>query len=196
MFTLILTSRVFGLTAVPLLSLALALVDIRWHGDNRKGLDITAAERRVDVAGCLEESMKARLRFEARICRRRSGWFDYCREPRFEAHTVTYDEVTESYRVVIDRLDDKQEPTAVEISSRDEAVGLVIAVEDLRLSFLAGSEIELLEDRDSYLQIRTIFSCRGNSSRPFAHISRFLTFGLLNNLEDRSEWQDLKLDEA
>jgi hypothetical protein len=130
------------------------------------------------------------------MCRRRAGWFDYCRDPRFEAHTVTYDEVTESYRVVIDRLDDVQEPIALEIASRDEAVGLVTTVEDLKLSFLAGSEVSLLADRDAYMQVRTIFSCRGNSSRPFAHISKFLTLGLLNNVEDRSEWQDVNLGEV
>lgn len=198
MFSLVLTSRVFGLTAVPLLSLALALVDVRWHhGDReageRQGIDITAPDRRGEVVRCLDESLKARLRFEARICKRRSGWFDYCRDARFEAHTVTYDELTESYRVVLDRFDDKQEPIALEIANKDEAVVLVTTVEDLRLTFLAGSEGELLENRDSYLQVRTVFTCRGNSSRPFAHISRFLTLGLLNTVEDRSDWADLNL---
>jgi hypothetical protein len=108
-------------------------------------------------------------------------------------HTVTYDEVTESYRVVSDRLNDEQEPIALEISSRSEAVRLVTSLENLPLSFLTREEPDMLGHSGAYVQVRTVFTCRGNSSRPFTHLSRILTFGLLNNVEERSDWFDFAL---
>jgi hypothetical protein len=156
-------------------------------------IHIRAPHRAAEVLECLEDSLKAKLRFEVRVCRRRSGWVDFCEESRNELHTVTYDEVTESYRVVSDRLNDEQEPIALEISSRSEAVHLVTLLENLPLSFLTREEPSMLGHSRAYVQVRTVFTCRGNSSRPFTHLSRILTFGLLNNVEERSEWFDFAL---
>lgn len=177
----------------PTLIGAFALVDVTWHTQNQQAINIKAQHRQSAVLECLDEELKAKLRFEFRVCRRRSGWVDFCEESRSELHTVTYDEVTESYRVVSDRLDDDQEPISIEVPSRSEAVRLVTTVDNLRLYFLTREEPAISDHEDSYLQIRTIFNCRGNSSRPFAHISRILTFGLLNTVEDRSEWEDFAL---
>ena len=177
----------------PVVWLALALVDVRWSTMQQNAINIVAQSRTDDVQECLEGALKAKLRFEVRVCRRRSGWFDLCDESRSELHTVTYDEVTESYRVVSDRLDDEQEPIALEISSRPEAIRLATSLEGLPLKFLLHEEPDLLDHKEAYLQVRTVFICRGNSSRPFTHISRVLTLGLLNNVEDRSAWEDFPL---
>ncbi len=182
-----------GILIAPILVGAFALVDVTWHTQQQKAINIKAQSRGSEVLECLAEELKAKLRFEIRLCRRRAGWLDFCEDSRSELHTVTYDEVTESYRVVSDRLDDEQEPISIEVPSRPEAVRLVTTVDNLKLNFLTRDEPHLTEQENSYLQIRTIFTCRGNSSRPFAHVSRFLTFGLLNTVEDRSEWEDFAL---
>jgi hypothetical protein len=177
----------------PIILVALSLVDVKWYTQSQRAINISATHRGPEVLECLTEELKAKLRFEVRLCRRRSGWVDFCEDSRSELHTVTYDEVTESYRVVSDRLDDDQEPISIEVPSRPEAVTLVTTVENLPLSFLTREEPEILQHANCYLQIRTIFTCRGNSSRPFAHISRVLTFGLLNTVEERSQWDDFAL---
>jgi hypothetical protein len=177
----------------PILVGAFTLVDVTWHTQQQQSVNIKAQSRDSEVLECLSEELKAKLRFEVRLCRRRSGWVDFCEDSRSELHTVTYDEVTESYRVVSDRLDDEQEPISIEVPSRPEAVRLVTTVDNLKLNFLTRDEPLLTEHEKSYLQIRTIFTCRGNSARPFAHISRIFTLGLLNNVEDRSEWEDFAL---
>lgn len=182
-----------SIALLPFLSIALSLVDVRWTTIAQDAVNIVALHRGAEVLECLEDSLKAKLRFEVRVCRRRSGWVDFCEESRNELHTVTYDEVTESYRVVSDRLNDEQEPIALEISSRPEAVRLVTSLENLPLSFLTREEPDMLGHSGAYLQVRTVFTCRGNSVRPFTHISRILTFGLLNNVEDRSDWHDFAL---
>lgn len=182
-----------GFSVLPLFWLTLALVDVKWTTSTQDAINIAAQHRTPEILECLEESRKAKLRFEVRMCRKRSGWTDYCEEPRNELHTVTYDEVTESYRVVSDRLNDEQEPIAVEIPSRAEAVRVVTSLENMPLGFLMREEHDLHGHSAAYVQVRTAFTCRGNSSRPFAHISRILTFGILNSVEDRSEWEDFSL---
>lgn len=182
-----------GVLITPIMVGAFALVDVTWHTQQQKGINIKAQHRGPEILDCLSEELKAKLRFEFRLCRRRSGWVDFCEESRSELHTVTYDEVTESYRVVSDRLDDEQEPISIEVPARPEAVRLVTTVDNLPLSFLTRDEPDITEHAKSYVQIRTVFTCRGNSSRPFAHISRIFTLGLLNNVEDRSEWEDFVL---
>jgi hypothetical protein len=185
-----------GFILSPILIFAFSLVEVRWTTPAQNAIQVAVPDRAAGVQGCLEDSLKARLRFEVRVCRKRSGWVDRCEEPRAELHTVTYDEVTESYRVVSDRLDDEQEPIAIEVPSRAEAVRLVTTLENLPLKFLTPLEPELLNHAGAYVQIRTVFTCRGNSSRPFTHISRILTFGLLNNVEDRSSWEDFALHDS
>jgi hypothetical protein len=188
--------RVTAFLLLPFLAVTIPLVDVQWTTPAQQAVNIIAQHRGPEILECLEGALKAKLRFEVRVCRRRSGWIDFCEEPRSELHTVTYEEVTESYRVVSDRLNDEQEPIALEISSRSEAVRLATTLENLPLSFLTREEPEMLSHARAYLQVRTVFTCRGNSSRPFTHISRIVTFGLLNNVEDRSDWYDFALHQS
>ena len=188
---LALTRSLLGIFLTPLVPLA--LIDVNWSTNRQESINIGAPTRAADIQECLESSLKARLRFEVRLCRKRSGWFDHCEDARSELHTATYDEVTESYRVVADRLNDDGEPISVEVPTRGEAIKLVTAIENFPMSFLTREEPEILKHSGAYLQVRTVFTCRGNSSRPFAHISRILTLGLLNNVENLSEWSDFGL---
>lgn len=183
------------LSRVSLLAV-LSLIDVRWSTRAQESVRISAPERNEDVQECLVNSLQAKLRFEVRLCRKRSGWMDYCKDSRSELHTVTYDEVTESYRFVSDRLNDGQDPIAIEVPDRKDAIQFATTIEALPIQFLTHSDSDMGQHPGAYLQIRTIFKCRGNSSRPFAHISRFLTFGLLNIVEDRSEWRDFILHSA
>ena len=182
-----------GFSIIVGMAVAIASVDLRWTDSHRKTIAIIARDREAEILNCLESSLKARLRFEVRICRKRIGWTDHCEEARSELHTATFDEVTESYRVVSDRFDDTQEPVAVGVPTRSDAIRLVTTLDSLPLSFLIRDEPEILAHANPYLQVRTIFMCRGNASRPFTHLSRILTLGLLNNVENRSDWSDFNL---
>jgi hypothetical protein len=175
------------------MSFILALLQVRWSTPSEQGLRIEALDREQDIIECLESSHQARLRFEMRLCRRRSGWLDYCEEARSELHTAQFDEVTESYRVVSDRFGDESESTAVEVPARQEAVKVTRTLPNMPLSFMLRDEPSILDNPNAYLQIRTIFICRGGISRTIAHLSRVLTLGLVNNVEDRSDWEDFPL---
>ena len=187
--------NIASLVLAAFLPLFFALVNVRWASNAHEGITIEAPGREAHIVDCLSSSQQARLRFELRLCRKRSGWVDHCQDARGELHTARYDEVNESYRVVSDRFGDDLEPTAVNVASRTEAVRLTRNVQNLPLHFLVRDEPDLLNHPQAYLQIRTVFMCRGNSSRPLAHLSRIITLGLIDTVEDRSDWQDFTLSQ-
>lgn len=171
----------------------LALLQVAWSAKEQLALTVSAQDRQEDVRECLDASLQARVRFEMRLCQRRESWFDGCEDARFEIHTIQFDEVTESYRVVSDRIGDKLEATAVGVPARAEAVRSALTIQEIPLEFLARDNPELLGRPGTYLQVRSGVSCRGGGPRMFAHLSRILTLGLVNTVEDRSGWQDFTL---
>lgn len=171
----------------------LGAIQVSWSTKERQGLAISALERQEELRECLEASLAARVRFEVRVCHRRENWFDGCEDSRTEVHVIQYDEVTESYRVVSDRIGDKLEATAVGIPSRSEALRVTLSISHIPLEFLARERPESLADPTAYIQARTGVSCRGGGPRMFAHLSRILTLGLVNTVEDRSSWADFAL---
>lgn len=171
----------------------LAALQVAWSTKEESGLVITALERQDEVRECLEASLVARVRFEVRLCHRRESWFDGCEDARTEIHTIQFDEVTESYRVVSDRIGDKLEATAVGIPARSEAVRVALTIPQMPLELLAKDNPSILGREDLYIQARTGVSCRGGGPRMFAHLSRILTLGLVNTVESRSSWQDFTL---
>jgi hypothetical protein len=185
------SSFVSGFAAI--LTVVIGLVQVNWASPEKAAISIAAPERQPEILECLSSALQARVRFDVRLCHRRSGWFDGCEESRSELHTVQFDEITESYRVVSDRFGDDLEPVAVGIPARSEAIKVATSLQDLPLTFLARDEQQLLDQQDTYIQVRTIFVCRGEVNRTLAHLSRIITLGLVNVVEDSSGWSDFEL---
>lgn len=175
------------------LSVAEPFLSVNWATPEKRGVSIVVPGLRGAVQECLADGNQARIRFEFRLCRRRSAWLDRCEHSRSELHTAEYDGITESYRVVSDRFGDVSEATAVGIPSREDAAELVLHAENLSLPFLVRDDEALLHHPGAYISVRTIFRCKGASSRTFAHLSRFLTLGLVNVVESTSDWEDFSL---
>lgn len=182
---------------LPLIVAALALAEpflsVDWTSSDRQGVNVVVPGLRGSVQECLAEGNQARVRFEFRLCRKRGAWLDRCEYARSELHTVEYDGITETYRVVSDRYGDVSEATAVGVPNREEAAEQVLRTENLPLSFLVREDPEILAHPGAYLSVRTIFRCKGASSRTFAHLSQFLTLGLVNVVESTSDWEDFSL---
>jgi hypothetical protein len=175
-------------------ALTLPPIEVRWSEPaKRDAITIRGHEVVEDVLGCLDRSKQARVRFEARLCSRQSVWFDSCELLRSELHTVEFDSITESYRVVTDRYGDEQDRLAVGIPLLREAIRATTTVESLSLSFLARDARDLLNSQDTYLQVRTVFSCKGAVNRTFARLSQVVTLGIVNVIESTSDWSDFDL---
>jgi Domain of unknown function (DUF4390) len=179
-----------ALILVALFGMASTYFQVVWVDSSHTAVTIRAPGAEQEVTECLEGGREAKLRFQVRLCRKRRSWLDACANERTQHHSISYDSVTETYKVVKDRLGDDADPVAVGLPSREEAIKAVLTAENVPLSFLARDEDELLGHERGYLQARSVFICKGSMNRTLAQFSQILTFGLLNVVESDSGWLD------
>ena len=163
---------------------------VHWVDSTQQAVSVRATGVEGEVEECLDNGREVKLRFELRLCRKRGSWLDACAEQRTQHHAVSYDSITESYKVVTDRLGDDEDPVAVGMPSRSDAVAATVTAENIPLSFLARDETELLRHERAYLQARAVFACKGSVNRTVAQLSQIVTFGLVNVVESDSGWMD------
>jgi hypothetical protein len=175
---------------VGLLAMGSTFFQVNWVDSSMTAVTIRAAGVEGEIEECLEGGREAKLRFEMRLCRKRSSWLDACAEERTQHHSVSFDSITESYKVVTDRLGDEADPVAVEIPSRGDAIAATVTVDKLPLSFLARDEADLLGHDRAYFEARTVFACKGSVNRTVANLSQILTFGIVNVVESDSGWMN------
>jgi hypothetical protein len=180
----------FSFVVIAALALTEGFFQVKWTDSSQGAISIRAAGIEAELAECLESSREAKIRFEMRMCRKRSSWFDSCATSRSEHHSIGFDAVTESYRVVSDRHDDEADPVAVGFSTRAEAVKAAAFVKDVSLPFLARDEEGLLDHSRAYIQARAVVVCKGSVNRTVAQLSQILTLGIVNVVESDSGWQD------
>lgn len=175
-------------------TLSLPPVEVNWTSRGAStAISVRAHEVTDEVTECIDHAKQARLRFEVRLCSRRSVWFDSCEDVRSEVHSVEYEPISESYRVITDRFGDEDDRVAVGVPTVKEALRSMTTVEDLPLRFLARGEDELIKEEGAYVQVRTVFSCRGDVNRTLARLSQILTLGIVNVVETTSRWHDFEL---
>lgn len=180
----------FSVFVIAALAIADSFFQVNWSDSSERAIAIRATGIEAELAECLESSREAKIRFELRMCRKRSSWFDSCASSRSEHHSVGFDAVTESYRVVSDRHDDEAEPVAVGFPTRSAAVKAASFVKDVPLSFLAREEEGLVDHSRAYVQARAIVVCKGGVNRAVAQLSQILTLGIVNVVESDSGWHD------
>ena len=178
---------------IGLLAMGSSFFHVHWVDSSMTSVTIRATGVQEEMAECLEAGREAKLRFEMRLCRKRSSWLDACAQERTQHHSVSFDSITESYKVVTDRLGDEADPVAVEIPSQKDAIVATVTAENLPLSFLARDEENILSHDRAYLQARTGFVCKGSVNRTVAHLSQILTFGIVNVVESDSGWMDFSV---
>jgi hypothetical protein len=112
---------------------------------------------------------------------------------RSEVHSVEYEPISEAYRVVTDRFNDEDDRLAVGVPTIRDALRAMTTMENLPLGFLARGDDTLIKERGAYVQVRTVFSCRGGVNRTVARLSQVLTLGIVNVVEETSDWYDFEL---
>ena len=182
--------------ALPFLVAALtpAFFGVHWTSLQHHALTVKGYGFEQGVTDCLDSSREAKIRYEMKLCRRRTGWFDTCVQPRVENHSIAFDSITESFRVVADRHGDEAGPITVGIPSRAEAVAAMITVEEIPLTLLSRDQTSFLSEGRRYVQVRGVLSCKGRVNRMIAGFSQILTLGLLDLNESHSGWFDFDLD--
>jgi hypothetical protein len=168
-------------------------LSVRWVSPSRQAVRIEAPHVKGQMIECVDSTRTGRVRFEYRVCQRRSAWFDHCGKVKEELHTIDFENVTESYRVSRDRVGDRQPARVDDIPLRSEALRTVSVVDSLPLSAVVEEASELRTLTSGYLQVRVVSSCKGGITKTFAHISRIITLGLVDMVEEHTSWRDFDL---
>lgn len=181
--------RVF-LALVGIAATAASFFKVQWVDPSMNALTIRASGSEEEVAACLDSSREAKLEFEMRLCRRRGSWLDACADVHTEKRSVSFDSISESYRVVSDRIGDGEDPVARGVQSKRDAVTAAVTAEDVPLALLEKGKEGISKHPRAYIQFRAVFTCKGSVNRTFARLSQILTLGLVNVIESDSGWID------
>ena len=168
-------------------------ISVHWTATSTEMVSISVSDFGEQIQECLNKGREAGVRFEAKVCRTRVGWFDSCESPRVETRSVQYDPISESYKVVTDRHGDESEPLSIGIPNKEEALQSVTQVDQLALTFLARKNISDEDRAKRYLSIRVLFDCKGRVSKTFARISNVLTLGLVDIGPEDTGWTNFNL---
>jgi hypothetical protein len=183
----------FSFLTLGALVLADTFFRVSWTDGSQAAVSIKAEGLRPAIEECLDSGREAKVRMQMRLCRKRTSWFDSCATERSEHHSINYDIITESYRVISDRHGDESNPVVVGVPDRRQAVDATIAADKVDLEFLARGDAELASQEQSYLQARTVLLCKGSVNRTFAQLSQIVTLGLVNVKEEDSGWLDFPI---
>ncbi|MBN8550607.1 MAG: hypothetical protein J0M12_14925 [Deltaproteobacteria bacterium] len=162
--------------------------NVNWSGGEHNAVRISADGRDEIINQCIRSGLEVRYRYEMRICRHRILWADYCGDERVVIRSLNFDPISESYRVVIDRLGDKEPAKVTTATSLEKALGTVTTLTSPPLSSLGFNSSDFPQNRSPFLGVRVIADCKGDYNETIAKISNFLTLGLVDVGSFDSGW--------
>lgn len=180
------------LFALPIL-FAVPGLKMQWTGDERESVTIHLDGQEDFFDACLQSGFQLEYRFQIQICKRRPVWFDACKNDRIEKHTISFDAISQTYRMRSDRHGDTVGPATEILSSKEEASERQRTVREIPLMFLAHDDIDYVQSRRSYVSVRVKSSCLGEYNETFENISYVLTLGLVRLGGFDSGWVDFAL---
>lgn len=153
--------------------------NVNWSGGELKAVRITADGKEKVINQCISSGLEVRYRYELRVCRHRILWADYCTDEKVVVRSLNFDPISESYRVVIDKLGDREPAKVTTATTLDAALGAVTAFTSPPLLEMGFNSRDFPANRDPYLNVRVIADCKGDYNETLAQISNFLTLGLV-----------------
>lgn len=143
----------------------------------------------------IREGLEVRYRFHLRLCKRMRVWFDDCGESMREVHHIKYDPVTETYRVTVDRLDDREQPVAMGYKDYEGAIARFTTVRDAPL-LMTPHDVQRLQQGQrlrKYWQARVVSNVNLEDRTILDWIPYVLTLGLSGRFDFDTDWVDLPL---
>lgn len=143
---------------------------------------------------CLKGGLEVRNRYEIRLCRKRSYWFNSCGPEQREVRAVQYDAISETYRLTADRLGDGIPPKVSSAATLSEALASIFQVAEVPLDFLEPQLSAQTDLAGKYMALRVISECKGRYSETMQRISYFVSLGLVRTSGFDSGWISFDLD--
>ena len=182
----------FLLLFVPLI-IQFPVLNIAWDSQAEGEINIKISGEDKLLEKCLESGLKMEYRYELQLCKRRSAWFDRCKDMRTLIHTLEFDPITENYVVRTDLHGDDEDPKVITTTSSTEARTLLSRINKLSLLKISEQDQYYYKSPRSYLSTRVTTECQGDHNETIADISYFLSLGLIRISGSNSGWMDFNL---
>jgi hypothetical protein len=142
---------------------------------------------------CIRAGLEVRYRFSVRVCARRRGWFDSCKNKRDDIRSIKYDPITAQYKIQKDRLGDGKAPTVFQVESKNRALLLTQSTDVFDLNFLAYGDEEFTARPRLYMEVRSKGYCK-NETGDIENALSSLTFGVFEVNRFDSGWQSFAVE--
>ena len=150
-------------------------LSVAWATTQLNSVTIVLAEQGERAETCLSRGFEPRIRYRAQLCWRRMFWADSCSDQHEEYRSIQFDSVSDTYRLVRDKIGDKLEATQESVANFREAAELFSNIPELELAPLGWAK----DDRRYYLNVRAVGDCKGEYSEMVTSIPYFLSLGLV-----------------
>lgn len=166
---------------------------VNWSGGELSAVRIVADGKEEVISQCIQSGLEVRYRYELRLCKRRLLWADFCTDESVQTRTMQFDPISESYRVVVDKIGDREPAKITTFPTLDGALRAVNSLTSPSLDQLGFNEKDFPSSRLPYLGVRVVTDCKGDYNETIARISSFITLGLIDIGTFDSGWVDFAL---
>jgi len=167
LFVLIFVNTVFAISP-----------EVKWVDEEKTGVNINSTDPKVtSFRECVSKGFSTENKFEVRLCKPRSLWFDKCDEVLTLLKQVGKDPISGKLSLLVDVLGDGEDPEERSLQSEEDAL------EALRSSGLVPISLE-----GRKLSVRVTETCKGSYSSTVRRISRILSLGVIEFRGDTSGW--------
>jgi hypothetical protein len=140
---------------------------------------------------CINAGLELRTRFDLELCKTRSLWFDECKRPRTETRGVSFDPISQTFKLVKDRMDDGTPPATLHLSALEEVLSLAGRTDDLSVQFLSHDDPPFAESHRASIRFHAKAYCHGDGGMD--SLLERLSFGLLQAERYDSGWRSIPL---
>ena len=180
----------FRFLLVPILFFS-PVIDVR---QNIKTVNIKLSGEDELMDDCINSGFELRYRFEFQVCEKNHLWFDSCPRVKLENHFLTFDNLSGTYKIVIDRFYDNHQPRTYKTDSKEDALEFMNLVNKVPLLFMADGDKELAHSTEAYISTRVYSECYGEYNKTFARLSKIVTLGFARINGFDTGWEDFPVD--
>lgn len=174
--------------------LSLPDVSILWQNRSDGLLKIVTNGANELANQCIERGLEVEYRFEFQLCKRRLAWFDTCKDPQKKVKRLSFDPISETYKVNSAATSISEEGTLT-FKNKTEALSQASSVTDIPISLLAKDDERFIQSRRSYIAARLRSECLGKYNETLSSLAYYLTLGMIDSGVYDSGWDDYVLHE-
>ena len=152
-------------------------VQMKLNREN-ESLSIKIVGRDELLGQCIKSGFVLKYNFEAQLCSKRLLWFDHCEEKRLIRHALSYDSITDRYRLDTEYVGHYQSKDSEYYDSLPEAQRALAQLKELPLEYVVPKSSASLYDENAYFDVKVTSECSEGKVHILQDLSYILTLGM------------------